>query len=292
MTSFLNPSRRGFLQTTAAASTSLILPQSLYAGKPDTSFWFVAETGDSWPVANPVLWSIENAREPLLERATEGLLKLSSDDGERIIRLVIRRCKLNLIELHAGQVVVHYWGTQGLADLRPWFKAHGLARREVEVVLKNRKKETVTTQNVDDFLYGHELDAGFPLDLYLTKWQSRFKNQPDDWTPAPRTWTGFAWEGVPDNLAPWAALKAAWRRASPMICPNCDGPTLLTNFGYRQVGMLNRSPSFVQVCGACCRSYQGELVKDVASWIVANLDAEVRPDFQMVWGRRIKWEMA
>jgi len=71
---------------------------------------------------------------------------------------------------------------------------------------------------------------------------------------------------------------------------NCDGPTILTNFGLRPVGMFNRSPNFVSVCGACCRSLRDESVKDVGAWIVVNLEAEVRPDFEMGWDRRMKVE--
>jgi len=292
MTSFLNPSRRGFLRTTAGAVASLILPRSLFAGKADQSFWFIAESGDSWPVPDPVVWFLENAHQPVLERATVGLLELSPDDGDRIIRLVTRRCKLNLIELHPGSVIIHRWGTQTLVDVRPFFKAHGLAHPNVEVVVKDRKQEVITRQTGDNFRYGDPLAANLPLDLYLSKWQSRFEEQPDDSSAAPATWSGFVRGGVEDNQVPWTALKSTWRRTSPMLCLNCDQPTLLTNFGYPWVGMLNRSPRFVHVCGACYRSYRDESVKDVASWIVANLDAEVRPDFEMVWDRRVKWETA
>ena len=124
--------RRHFLKTTAA----LFLPRSLFARNPDHSFWFShVDSQNSWHVADPVLWSLENARQPVLERATEGLAKLTPDDGDRIIRLVVRRCRLNLLELHPGQVVVHHWGQQR-ADLRPFFKKHGLARPEIEVVLR------------------------------------------------------------------------------------------------------------------------------------------------------------
>jgi len=64
-------------------------------------------------------------------------------------------------------------------------------------------------------------------------------------------------------------------------------PTLLVNFGLRQVGMFNRSPNFLSVCSKCCRSFKDESVKDVGQWIEGNLDAEVRPDAEMVWGRRV-----
>ena len=70
---FHQPSRRRFLQTTAAAIASFVLAKSLLAGKPD-KFWFIQkDTGNSWPVADPILWSLENARQPILERAREGM---------------------------------------------------------------------------------------------------------------------------------------------------------------------------------------------------------------------------
>ena len=283
-----NPSRRHFLQTTAAVTASLVLPRSLFARTPDRSFWFLhADARASWPVADPVRWSLDHAHEPVLERATEGLRKLTPDDGDRIIRLVVRRCRQNLLEFRPDQVVVHHWASHR-ADLRAFFKMHRLARPEVEVVLRDRKKEIVTTQTGDDFLFGDRLAADFPLDLYLSKWSSRFTLQPDDWTAAPGTRSGYAWEGVEDNRIPWIALKAAWRRATPLICLNCDQPTILTNFGNPWTGMFNRTPKFVHVCGSCRRSFRDESVTDVPSWMGENLEAEARPDAEMVWDRRVK----
>jgi len=211
---------------------------------------------------------------------------LTFNDGDRIIRLVVRRCRLNLLELHPDQVVVHHWGTHR-ADLRPFFKTHGLARPEIEVVLRDRKKEIVTTQNGDDFLFGDRIDADFPLDLFISKWSSRFNLQPDDWTPAPGTRSGFAWGGVEDSI-PWIALKAAWRQAAPLICLNCDQPTILTNFGQPWTGMLNRTAKFIHVCGTCRRSFRDDSIKDVPGWVALNLEAEVWPDCEMVWDRRVK----
>lgn len=288
---FHNPSRRQLLQTAAAALASLILPQGLFAGKPDKPFWFIhTETGESWPVADPVPWSLENADQPTLQRAREGLLKLTTSDGERIIRLVTRRCKLNLLEVHSKQIVVHHWGTQGRADLRPFFKTHRLARKDITVVVSERKKEVSTTQPGDDFLFGNRLATDFPLDLYISKWRRSFEQEPDDWSAAPGTSSGFAWEGVEDNLICWAALKSAWRRSPPLLCLNCDRPTLLTNFGNPWVGMLHRSPKFVHVCENCGRSFRDESVKDIARWMAQDLDAEVRPTYEMVWNRRVKCE--
>ena len=279
--------RRHFLQTTATVIASWLLPRSIFARTPDRSFWFVhADSCTSWPVADPLQWSLEHAHEPCLERATEGLRKLTPDDGDRIIRLVVRRCRLNLLELHANLVVAHHWG-QHRADLRPFFKTHRLARPDVEVVLRDRKKENVTTQTGNDFLFGDRIAADFPMNLYQSKWSSRFTLQPDDWTAAPGTRSGYAWEGVEDNRIPWIALKAAWRQAAPLMCLNCDQPTILTNFGYSWTGLLNRSASFIHVCGACRRSFRDETVKNVRAWIVANLDPEVRPDAEMVWNRRV-----
>ena len=81
--------RRHFLQTAAAVTASLILHRSLFAKNFDRSFWYIhADSCTSWPVADPVRWSLDHAHEPVLERATEGLRKLTPDDGDRIIRLV------------------------------------------------------------------------------------------------------------------------------------------------------------------------------------------------------------
>lgn len=281
--------RRHFLQT-AAVTASLILPRSVFARTPDRSFWFIhADSCTSWPVPDPVRWSLDHAHEPVLERASEGLLKLTPDDGDRIIRVVVRRCGLNLIELHPDQVVVHRRGQQR-ADFRAFFKTHRLARQEIEVVLRDRKKEIVTTQTGEDFLFGDRLAADFPLDLYLCKWASRFLVEADDGQAAPGTWSGFAWEGVEDNLIPWAALKSAWRRSDVAVCQNCDTPTILVNFGFPWVGMFNRSPKFVHSCGTCRRTFRDDSIQDVGKWMAANLDAEARPDAEMVWDRRVKWE--
>ena len=296
--------RREFLQTSAIIAGSLLLPRSLFAKEPDRFFFLHAETGTSWPVPNPVQWSLDHVHEPILERASEGLLQLTPNDGDRIIRLVVRRCGLNLIELqprqvvvhHWGQqgatgskvrlppaerqVVVHHWGQQGLADLRAFFKSHGLARRDVQVIVRDRKKEESVTPRGDCFLFGNCIAFNWLPDLYLSKWQSRFEQQPDDWIATPWTWSGYAWEGVEDNRIPWAALKSAWRRSSPMICLNCDQPTVLVKFGHFWVSMFNRLPRFIHACGACQMAFQDESIKDVDGWIMANLDAEVRPDFR------------
>jgi len=155
-------------------------------------------------------------------------------------------------------------------------------------MLRDRKRETVTTQTGDDFLFGDRLAAEFPLGLFVTKWARRFERQPDDWRAAPGTWSGFAWEGIEDNRIPWAALKSAWRRAAPGVCLNCDTPTLLVNFGYPWVSMFNRTPKFVHVCSNCSRSFKDESIKDVAEWMAVNLDAEIWPGYEMVWDRRVK----
>jgi hypothetical protein len=126
----------------------------------------------------------------------------------------------------------------------------------------------------------------FPLALYLGKWASRCERQMDDWQPAPGTWSGFTWEGVEGNRIPWAAMKSAWRRATSMICLNCDQPMLLVNFGYPWTGLFNRTPRFVSVCRTCCRSFADDSVTDVTGWLAANLDPEVRAGFELVWDRR------
>jgi hypothetical protein len=291
------PSRREFLHASIILAGSLILPRGLLAGKPDKTFWFIhADSGNSWPVADPVQWSLDNAREPVLGRAKDGLLKLTPNDGDRIIRLVTRRCRLNLLELLPEHVAVQHWGTQGLADLRPFFKAHGLARQEIEIVVKDRKKEAVTTQTGDDFLYGERLLPFWPLNVfwlnrYWKKWHRRYQEESNDWTAAPGTWSGFGWKGIEPNLIPWAALKSAWRRTTPMLCLNCDQPTIMTNFGLPQSSMFNREARFIHTCQNCRRLFEDNSIDrwKVGQWMVTKLDAEVWPDFDIFWGKLSKW---
>ena len=134
------PNRRSFLKSAVGVVASFFLPRVLLARGNFSSVWFLdTPTGDSWPVTDPVAWSLENARQPILERARERLAALYAGDPQRVIRLVVRRCNLNLIESSPGRVVVHYWGQQGQGDLRPFFKRHGLARKGVKVVLIERQ---------------------------------------------------------------------------------------------------------------------------------------------------------
>lgn len=282
--------RREFLQTTATFAGSLILPQSIFAKQPDPNFHFIhSDTLNHWPVADPVQWSLEHAHEPILERAAEGLSKLTMSDGERIVRLVVRRSYLNLLEVLPERVVVDHWGSNR-ADLKPFFKSHRLARPEIEVVLRDRRKETVTTLTGDSFLYGVPFTSDCDLDLFQSKWQKRFENEIDDWSAARGTSSGFAWNGLGDGFIPWAALKSAWRSGSG-VCLNCSGPTFLVNFGLRQVGVFNRCGFVEYVCVECRRSFRDESV-DVKAWMAANLDVDVLPGLEMAWGKKVPFQIA
>jgi hypothetical protein len=171
-------------------------------------------------VDNPVVWSLENARQPILERASAGLRKLTPADDQRIVRLVTRRCRLNLLELRPGRVVVHHWGQQGQADLRHFFKAHGLAWKVVQVALIDRKRETTTLQHGDDFLYGERLAEGFPVRAYLEKWRRRYgvgQNQAVDVPQRMSAASAFRWskscpiwKTLPQPFTePWPVLRFA-----------------------------------------------------------------------------------
>ncbi len=279
------PNRRDILKSVAATLSAWLLPHRLFATSFDPRFHLIQiDTQHSWPVTDPVLWALQNRGQPILERAAEGLAKLTESDGEQVVRLVVRRCGLNLLELRPGTVVIHHWGQQR-ADLLRFFKQHGLARPEITVELRDRKKEIITTKPGDSFLFGSPIAADFPLAIFQRKFANRFTNEPDDWQAAPRTNSGFAWDGVEDGQIPWAALKSAWRRAAPGVCLNCDGGTVLVNFGVPWSGMLSRTARFEHVCGKCLRVFRDETV-DVKEWMAVNLDADVQPGFEMVWGRR------
>lgn len=280
------PTRREFLQTAAVAVGALVLPTGLRAN--EESWLLQTETGESWPVADPVSWCLQNAQQPNLERAQAGLLKLTAADKDRIIRLVVRRCSLNLIEIFPGRAVVHHWGQQGQGDLRPFLMTHGLARKNVEVVVIDRKKETNTVQSGDDFLFGERLSQDWPAEIYLSNWDNRTEQEPDDRLASPRSSSGYAWNGVESGRIPWAAMKSAWSRTAE-TCLNCDQPTIVTNFGQPWIGIFQRKQIVEHTCLKCRRSFE-DSVPDVEKWMATNLDAEVMPQFIMVWNQRVKWD--
>jgi hypothetical protein len=294
--------RRGFLQLAALAAASIAMPTLFAPRRKPKSFWFLhGPTGKCWPVDDPVAWSLKNAGEPILERARDRLVTLDGSDANRVIRLVTRRCSLNLIEvwpsalpLWPERVTVHYWGQQGQGDLRPLFKQHGLTRRLVKVTLIDRKRESSTVMAGTEFLYGEGVVPFLGASLYGRKWQRRYEVERDDWAASPYSWSGFGWEGVEPNRIPWAALKSAWRHMVPFICPNCDEPTILTNFGLPWCGMFNREARFYHFCRGCRRMFTDHTIDryHVVQWMLANLDPELLPCFEMIWGRPVKWKPA
>jgi hypothetical protein len=93
---------------------------------------------------------------------------------------VVRRCRLNLIELQSQRIVVYHWGKDGRGDLRPFFTKHFLAKRGTEVVVIDRKQEIITSQPSADFLDGEPLAEDFPLPRYLRKWRPRKTVEAED----------------------------------------------------------------------------------------------------------------
>lgn len=276
--------RREFLQTTAAITGVSLLPTSRLATPAPTFFFVHTNLAGSFQVANPVQWCLEHAHKPVLERAKDGLRNLSTTDSERIVRLAVRRCGLNLVEIKSNQVTVHYWAQQ-LADLRPFFRSAGLARSEVQVTLLDRKKEVATQKSGDDFLYGQAIAADFPIQLLMSKWHNRFLVESDDHQAVPGSKSGFAWNGLEDGQIPWAAIKSAWRNGDGTVCLNCSGGAILINFGLRQVGVFNRSPNFISICPQCQRSFVDESIRDVGGWMAMNLDADFCPVGEVVRGK-------
>jgi len=289
---FSTPSRRSFLRAVLVTTASLVLPRHLWAaGKKTNSFWFLhTETGDSWPVDDPVAWCLTSAQQPILERARERLVRLPPADGVRIIRLVTRRCKLNLIEIRPERVVVHYWGQQGQGDLRPFFKKHALAQQRVKVVLLDRKPETSTVQSGDDFLYGERLAEQFPVGLYMRKWRRRSTEEPDDWKGAPCSWSNYCWEGVEQRYIPWRVLKSAWEKENAPLCQNCDKPTLLITFGYFVSGFYKRDSKVIRICSLCRSSFENHSPWDGSQWMMVNLGEPLLPSHDIVFGRPVKWK--
>jgi hypothetical protein len=226
-------------------------------------FFLHTPSSNSWEVADPIQWCLDNPLHPVLETARQGLLALTTLDQNRITRLVCRRCRLNLIEVQPSRVVLHYWGRDGQGDFASFFKRHGLAKNEVFVALCERKRETVVICTGDEFSYGLPLSESFPVELYRVKWHRRAMTERDDWQADSGSWSSFSWEGIEPGLVPWAALKAAWAKETP-VCPNCDQPTILASFGLAACGMFNRRPRFICICPECRRSFEDHSILNPA----------------------------
>lgn len=281
------PTRRTFLSFISAAAWP-ILHRETWANSPSPTFHFIQTTTlNSWSIPNPAQWCLDHKHDPILERAFDGLCSLSMNDSDRIIRLVVRRCGLNLIQVQPNQVTVQHWSLQ-LADLRSFFKEHLLTSPDVQVMLIDRKKEIATNKTGDDFLYGQPIDKDFPIELFVSKWNNRFQQELDDHLAAPMTSSGLAWDGLELGQIPWCALKSAWQRSQPNSCLNCSGETILVNFGFRQVGVFNRSPNFTSVCPHCRRSFVDDSIKDVLGWMAANVKIDFCPVGEVVWGKRVE----
>jgi hypothetical protein len=238
-----------------------------------------------------VAWSLEHAREPILERARERLVTLDAADPQRVIRLVVRRCGLNLLEIRPGRVVVHHWGQHGQGDLRPFFKQHGLARKGVQVALLDRKREVSTARHGDAFFYGERLAEAFPLRVYLKKWRRRGIEEPSDCHAAPCSGSNYCWEGVEQRRIPWRVLKSSWRHEGAPPCRNCDLPTLLTSFGYYACGFYKRGPTVVRICPLCRSRFEDHSPWDGPGWMLANLDGPLLPTADLMFGHPVKWTL-
>lgn len=126
--------RREFLQASAAIAGASIVPHNLFASPTPSHYFIQTKTLNSWPISNPAQWCLDHKLDPILVRACDGLRNLVAEDADRIIRLVVRRCGLNLVEVQANRVTVHHWPQQ-IADLRPFFKDYRLPSPDVQVTL-------------------------------------------------------------------------------------------------------------------------------------------------------------
>ena len=107
------------------------------------------DSGDFWYVSDPVLWALNNKDQPVIERAAEALSRRNKEDAEQILKIVVRRCSLNFIEIQGPNIIVHFWTRK--ADLRTFFREHKLNTFQTIIQLWDRKKDIRTTITGDEF---------------------------------------------------------------------------------------------------------------------------------------------
>lgn len=279
-----DPCRRGFMQAAAALVAAGSIPTEA-AAAPAPRRYFVGPAG-AWAVEDPAAWALaRRADMPELERARERLATLAPGDDVKILRVVLRRCPLSLVEVNGATVTIQHWTRPGKVDLRPFFKANALAHPDVAVTIVYRKREITEHRAGKEFLYGSPMPPDFPADAFARKRLNCRVVEADDNAPVPFTASGFGWEGVPGDSIPWRALKSAWRNAPQTACPNCDQPALIRNFGYRQVSFFGFAGALVHACFRC-----GTEEKSIAgchiSWLERHLEVAHRPVDRVVFGAR------
>ena len=251
--------RRRFIQAAAAipalfgnrlsVAETPSLP-SLATPDPTQPAFFDLGTGQCIAVPNPTAWCIANAHTPLLSRARERL-ELSDSDTEqdRVLRVVLRRCGLLLLERRGPSfLVIQFWKDQAsvIDSLRPYFREHGLATPDVTVALINRKREQTDVVAGDRFLYGSVVDDAFPWEEFRQKWESRHQLEADDDQQSSGV---FCVRYATPYRMSWAALKQCWCQEEKVpLCANCN--ELLVVAGRRPYGSAWR------VCLSCGRSFE------------------------------------
>ena len=81
------------------------------------------------PVDDPVAWCLRHYHDdPILAPTRDTLPTLGIADDDRIITLVIRRCKLNLLEVRPGRVVPHCGGGEWRGGGEGWKRGYGTTR--------------------------------------------------------------------------------------------------------------------------------------------------------------------
>ena len=111
------------------------------------------------------------------------------------------------------------------------------------------------------------------LQPYADRWARRHVVQLDDWSPAPRWTTNFAWRLSPLEI-PWAVLKEVWRREEPTAerCRRCGGPLLTLSFASHCGSRFTRS------CLECEASTHVRTEDDaVAAWAESVLTGVYAP---------------
>lgn len=243
-------------------------------------------TGHFWQVKDPVEWSFQNVDKAVLARARNGLRSLLPTDSDRIQRLLVRRCGINLIRINTRSIEVQYWGNLGLADLRPFVKHRRLGSRHIKVVLIDRKREQVRIRKGADFLYGSPIQDPSVVPVYIRMWDQRHRIESGDWGCAPCSNTAFGWRDAKSNGMPWMVLKGLWRQTTPEKCPNCDLRMICSKIDSKRCGISFRPRRAVTfMCSSCCRVHDFPIDD---TWFIGNLDMNLWPEDERL---QVDWKL-
>ena len=282
--------RRTFLQTAVAAVASFLLPRGLRA-EGRARFWFLhTETGDSWPVTDPVTWAgkctaadlgaslgglaeIDACGRPAHHQACHPAMPVEPDRDSPWAR---RRAFLG--PAGTGRFASLFQGTQPGQERRPCHLDRPQTRNQHSPARRCLPLWRAT-------------DRGIPARSVPGKVATAGHRGAGRLASCPVQWVELLLGGgraAPDSLAGFeVGLAARERPALPELRP-AHPPDRLR---LLRLWLLQARAKGRAVCPLCSSRFEDDSPWDGPEWMRANLDEPLLPSADLMFGHPVTWTL-